>query len=283
MTQSKSHGALFSFLIITLCFTLSACGAKKTSGAATLEAGIPKALLRSKLVYETAQGVHLQTPGQKSEILVEGAKWPRWRPDGKAIAFLRGEDVCVINPATKEIQILAKTQTPKTLVYSHDGSEIWFSDGKTVKAVSVTDQKERVLVQDGEFLEIDSGPESKSLVATVKSFGYKVKVYNLENDQNRSLGKGCSASFSPDGKYVTNNLDGHQALAIVNVSNGNREKSLPAPGGMLTDNQFWSNHPDWIMSMEEESGHLLAHRFSDGKVWKLSDVSGADRPDLWVP
>ncbi len=283
MNISKSRFPTFPLLLLMLSFCINACTAKSTSADAKLEAGIPAALGTSKLVFESAQGIHLQTPGKKPELLVDGGKWPRWSPDGNTVAFLKGKDVCIIHLPSKEIKVLAKTETPKTLVFSHDGSEIWFSDGKAVRAVSVNTLNKRVLVEDGEFLEIDSGPESKTLVATVKSFGYKVKVFDLENNQNRSLGKGCSASLSPDGKYATNNLDGHKELAIVKVSDGEREKTLPAPEGMLTDNQFWSNHPDWIMSMEEESGHLLAHRFSDGKVWELSDVSGADRPDLWVP
>lgn len=281
MKSRKMPVGLFCGLLLFLI----SCGSGGATGnpEPVLETGIPAALTEAKLVYEGPGGIYLQFPGEKASLIAEGGKWPRWSPDGSWIAFLKGKQVLRLDTESGKVHPLADTSTPKTLAVSPTGKEVWFSEGRKVKAVDIQSRDVRVLAEDGEFLEIDSGPEGNTLVATVKSFGYKVKVFDLVSGEIRSLGKGCSASLSPDGKQATNNLDGHKELALVKIEDGSRIKTLPAPKGSLTDNQFWSNHPDWVVSIDEEHGAVFAHRVSDGKVWQLSGGPKADRPDLWVP
>src|SRR5690606_27830264 len=101
-------------------------------------------------------------------------------PHGEGVAFLRGKEVCMISLATKEIQVLAQTDIPKTLAFSGDGNEVWYSEGKSVRAVNVKTLEQRQVAKDGDFLEIDAGPDGKILIATVKSFGYRLKIFDLE-------------------------------------------------------------------------------------------------------
>jgi hypothetical protein len=271
------------FLLIGL---FSACGNSEspTSGKApNIEAGLPSALKQAKWVFETQAGIFIQEAGKQAEQLAEGGKWPRISPDGDFVAYLKGNDVCTISLETRESKVWAQSSKPKTLAIPSSGKEIWYSEGKEMKAVTIETGEIRSLVKDGEFLEVDTGPDGIILIATVKSFGYKVRVFNLLEESTFTLGKGCSASLSPDGRFATNNLDGHQELAIFDRKDGSVVKKVLAPQGIKTDNQFWSNHADWIASIDEETGHILAHRVSDGKAWKLSDKDGGDRPDVWIP
>jgi|GEM_PF-1217334 len=276
---------LFKFSLVVGLF--SACGNSESqtlTNAPKVEEGIPSALKHAKWVFESDQGIFIQK-GDESEaqLLVEGGRWPRLGPKGDVVAFLQGNKVSLMTLATRETKVLAETTKPKTLTLPSTGDEIWYSEGREMKAVKIDSGEIRSLVKDGEFLEVDAGPEGKTLIATVKSLGFRVKWFDLSNNTSKTLDKGCSASLSPDGLLATNNVDGHKRLAILNVNDGSLKTSVLAPQGMHTDNQFWSNHADWIASIDEDTGHILAHRVSDGKVWKLSNKDGGDRPDLWIP
>lgn len=287
MNQFPTTSFLFLCKFSLVLGLFSACGNSESqtlANAPMIEEGIPSELDDAKWVFESDQGIFIQKSNQpEARLLVEGAKWPRFGPNGDVVAFLRGNEVCLITLDTKEIQVLAETSTPKTLVVTASGEEIWFSEGKEMKAVKIDSGEIRSLVNDGEFLEVDAGPDGKTLLATVKSLGFRVKWFDLSNNTSKTLDKGCSASLSPDGFLATNNVDGHKRLAILNVNDGSLKTSVLAPQGIHTDNQFWSNHADWIASIDEDAGHILAHRVSDGKVWKLSNKDGGDRPDLWIP
>lgn len=274
-------------LLLITTFLITACGNQPAEGDAmfpAIETKLPEMLRGAKLVFEHADGVYMRELGSGAATLaVPGAKWPRWSPDGSFIAYLKENGVHRFFPETGRHEKLADVNDPRTLVVAPDGNEVWFSEGSAVNAVDLESKKVRQLAEDGTFLEIDAGPDGKTLVATVKRFGYRVKVFHLETGKVTELGKGCSASFSPDGFTVTNNLDGHQYLALIDWNSGDTRQKIPAPAGTKTDNQFWSNHPDWIVSMDESDGSILGHRVSDHRVWKLSAVPNGDRPDLWIP
>lgn len=272
--------------VLMCLLVFSGCGNSKPEAAAEVPGvspGAPEALRGARLVFERPDGVYLRAVPGEAERLIEGGTWPRWSPDGRFIAFLRDGAVHRYILDEARVEELAPVGDPQAVAVPPGGGEVWFTDGNTVKAVAVEGKAVRTVVEGARVLELDAGPEGRTLVATVKHFGYKVMVFDLAAGSSRTLDKGCSASFSPDGSRVTNNVDGHTRLALLHPETGKEMKSLPAPSAMKTDNQFWSNHPDWIVSMEEVHGHILAHRVSDGAVWRLTELTGCDRPDLFVP
>ena len=272
---------------LILCVLLFAgCGNPESGANAagpSVETKPPAALENAKLVFQRPEGVFLQRVGREPELLVEGGSWPRWSADGSFVAFVRGNRIGRILLESGRVEFLADAGDPNAVAVPPGGEEIWFTDGDAVKAVSTLDRTVRTLAEGPRFLEIDAGPEGRRLVATVKHLGYRIRTYDVVAGSSDTLAKGCSASFSPDGTTVTNNLDGHTRLALLDAGSGASGGVVPAPSGIKTDNQFWSNHPDWIVSMAEESGNVLAHRVSDGRVWRLYGGGGADRPDMYVP
>jgi len=113
--------------------------------------------------------------------------------------------------------------------------------------------------------------------------GFGIKRYSLAtDDESILLGRGCSASLSPNGTRATLNLNGHRELALLDVRTGDTLATLSAPPDTQLDNQYWSNHPDWITAVSHK-GDIFLQRVTDGTCWRITRTGDADRPDLFVP
>ncbi|MDF3131135.1 hypothetical protein P0Y35_18135 [Kiritimatiellaeota bacterium B1221] len=250
-----------------------------------VQEGWPAALKDGRLVHESPEGIVLHEEGKKPRLWIEGGRWPRWSRNGNALFFIRGKEIGWKDYRSgKETMILRMTQPSVLAVYDH-GREVWVGEGQQVKALNPETGELRLVIEDDTFRELDVGPDGKRMVATVrgKRGGNIIRYFDLQRGETRDIGKGCSASLSPDGTLATNNVSGHQELYLTQVKDGRLFKSLKTPEGHRTDNQYWSTHPDWVVALSEKKGQILAQRVTDGKVWILTEKVNADRPDLWVP
>lgn len=271
---------LFTFLPLIFLF---ACGNAPVPEGSVPAFSVPEELKQARLVFQREGNVILSAPLTKGEevTLTEGSV-PRWSADGSWIAFLRGNQVGRVFPESGGVEMLSEVRNPRTLAVPKLGNEVFFSDGDEVKAVNVETKAVRVLTEGITLLELDS--VGKRLIGTQKKLGgYQVIALDLDSGDIMSFGRGCSASTSPEGDRITRNGGDHTRLAILDAVSGDTVQSLLAPPGRKTDNQSWSNHPDWVASMDEDSGHIYAHRVSDGAVYRISRGGDGDRPDLWLP
>ena len=56
-----------------------------------------------------------------------------------------------------------------------------------------------------------------------------------------------------------------------------------APSGLKFDNQFWSNHPDWIVSQSEGTYvDVYIHQISASRAIRVTDSGDCNRADLYV-
>jgi hypothetical protein len=273
---------LFGFILI---FLLLGCRAElpPAEEGSVPEVSIPGPLQEAKLVFQRQGNIYLASPlhNTSAKALVNGQR-PRWNTEGTWIAFLQDNSICRIFPDTGVVEVLSEARNPRTLAVPKTGNEIWYSDDGNVMAVNVITKEVRRVVQGFAPLEMDVAGEE--VLGTVKVLGgYRVRARNVHTGKETDFGFGCSASFSPDGTNVTRNEGDHMRLALHDTTSTNIKSHLQAPEGRKTDNQFWSTHPDWIVSMDEESGHIYAHRVSDNSVYRITEEGGGDRPDLWVP
>ena len=226
----------------------------------------------------------LQVGSTKAKtIIIDGMK-PRWSPDGEYIAFLRGNDIMHARSDGKKVEKLTTANVGFALAYHPDGKHVVYTDHKEAKSVNIETKEVKVLLKHDEFKEIDISKDGNMLIATQKKFGgYSVRAYNLSSGDGWVIGNGCSTSFSPDFTKTINNLHGHKELAIRDVKSKEILQKISAPTDQRFDNQTWSNHPDWIVSVNEgRFNEIFVHYLPDNTNYQITRLGNTDYPNLFL-
>jgi len=252
--------------------------------------GSPKALpaaaagLKGAVVYHHRGGIYKTVLGTTKAVpLAKKGAYPRWSPDGRHVVFLDGHRVMQVDANGEGLEVLATVEEPRVVNYHPNGEEVLFTDAENVKSVHLPSGEVRVVAEGFWFGEIDINRDSSRLIATVKRFGYELRAFDLARGRNRSFARGCSASLSPDATLVTNLGGDHKELALRAWSDGNVRRVIHAPPGLKFDNQFWSNHPDWIASQSEgDASDIYIHRVSTDTPYRATFTGDCSRPDLFV-
>lgn len=241
--------------------------------------------LRGRLVYERPDGIYLtDIESNNSRRLAEGGTYPRWSPDGNHIAFVQKTSIMLISSKGGKVRLLANANEPRALCFTADGRDVLFTDGKRLRRVEVKTRIISDLPLNGRFLELDMNRDARYLAATVKTTtGYKVRLYSLSDFSGRTVARGCSASLSPDGSLVTVNSNDHKELHLYNTQNLQRKGSVETGKGSRFDNQFWSNHPDWLVStFEGKKKDIFLHNLAKSTAYQVTFTGDSDRGDLFV-
>ena len=238
------------------------------------------------VTYQRPDGIYkIALDGKTHHKLIGSGSSPRWSPDGSKIAFIQGKKIMLMSADGNTVREVAQATRARTVCFHPDGTAILFSDTNKVKMVQTNTATVQDLLQvKGEIRELDISSDGHHLVFTVKTaFGYFVKTYSLQSEQLKKVSRGCSATISPDGKRVTVNSSNHRQLKIYDYHTLQKTGSIPAPPGNRSDNQFWSNHPDWLTSTSEIDGHdIYIHQISTGKTYQITTSGDCDRGDLFV-
>ena len=237
------------------------------------------------VVYQRPDGIYkTRVDKRQSQRLVENGTYPRWSPDGKMIAFLRGRAIMVMTSEGGRPQEIAAVDRPRAVCFHPDGRRVLFTDGKIIRSVRLSDRKVQTVLRGYDFRELDISADGTNLVATVKTAtGYYVKTFELDAKRSRTVSRGCSASISPDGKYVTVNGDKHKRLNLYQWDSLRLTGYVNAPEHNRFDNQYWSNHPDWLVSTSEIKGNdIYIHQISTNRTYGITAYGDCDRGDLFV-
>lgn len=239
------------------------------------------------VVYERPDGIYRSQAGvTEAFLLAKDATYPRWSPDGRHVAFLRKNQIMRVRADGTEEEVIATVGEPHAINYHPGGHAILFTDDHVVRKVSLDTGVTTDVRDDLSCFELDISRDGTRLVATTKGaagMGFKVQAFDLPGDRAWKIGKGCSASLSPDGDLVSNLSANHKQLALRDWMTGDVVHTLDAPPDLQFDNQFWSNHPDWIVSQSEgERQDVYIHRVSDNRYLRVTSSGDVNRPDLFI-
>ena len=278
--------------ILTLTATvvaLATAGCAQEPDASDSEAARAAAIelggrLDGSVVFQRADGIYVVRIGEfEPRRLAAPGTYPRWAPDGRAVAFVRGNEIMQVQADGSNLRMLATTRRGKAVACHPNGKDVLFTDIDAIKAVDLESGEIRTLVTGTEFFGLDISAAGDRLVATVKRRGYEVRAFDLTEDRSWTLGSGCSGSLSPDAELASNNMGGHHRLALRRWGNGEIAATLHAPKGTAFDNHFWSNAPDWLACIREgKETDILIHQVSSDRSTQVTFRGDADRPDLFV-
>lgn len=239
--------------------------------------------VEGKVAFQRGDHTYIQEIGGEPRLLSKNTSWPRWSPDGSMIVAVRGRAIVEFQLGGGGSRVLARADAPRAVAWHPTGRQVFFTDGERVRAVDRESGKHWTVTRDYTFRELDVSPDGRRLVTTVRDFGVKIRMVDIREGSSRELADGCSASFSPDGGLVTNLLSGHRRIALLSPDTGKQVRVLDAPKGLKYDNQYWTNHPDWVTGESEGEQHdiILIHT-GESRVHRVTDVGDATRGDVYI-
>jgi uncharacterized protein (TIRG00374 family) len=241
--------------------------------------------LSGKIVYQRPDGIYVLDLGEnKPRRIAPYGSYPRWSPDGRRIAFVHDNAIMTVMADGGKMRKVAAAQQARAVCFAPDGRSILFSDGNHVRRVDLDSLAVSEVLRDGEFREIGIAGNGGKLAATIRiRFGYRVRVFDLQNGTDRTVAGGCSASLSPGGELVTVLGGDHEKLFFHRWDNLQRSGYVSAPAGMKFDNQYWSNHQQWIISTSEGAHHdIYVHHVPSDTAYRVTTSGDCDRGDLYV-
>ncbi len=279
-------GALFFVMISGLYVNgnanPSSTGSNKSNAVTLIH---PDKLPHGRIVFMKAGGIYVKELGDDTEkrVLVKGT-YPRWSPDGNKIAFVHNHQIGMFNLTDNSTTYLAKAENPRAVVFNDTGKSILYADAETIFSVDIHSRQKKKVAQGKDYRELDVAKKGSLLAVTAKEiFDYYVYIIDLKNDRIKKIARGCSASLSPNGERITVNSRSHLELKLFDRLTGEKTGSLDAPSGYKFDNQFWSNDPDWIVSISEENeADVYVHQVSTNQSWQVTQTGDCDRPDLYI-
>lgn len=237
-----------------------------------------------RLVYERPDGIYIyDTVKKKAKRIAREGRNPRFSPDGEYVVFVNDNAIMMVTDGGNRLREIARSEQPRTLCFHPDGT-VLFSDGKAIKRVHPKTLEVEDVIRDGLIRELAINKTGDRLVATVKSAtGLRVKTIDLKSGEIRTVSRGCSATISPDGRYVTVNARDHRKLYVFDWQGLKKQFSIPAPNGGKFDNHYWSSSNHWLVSTAEGDRHdIYIHHVPSGWNDRITDTGDSDRADFFV-
>ncbi len=242
-------------------------------------------LVRGWVVYHRPDGIYKIKIGEtKEHQLAPFGTAPRWSPDGQHIVFVHRNDIMHMQANGKKLRKIAETNKGKAVCYHPSNKAVLFTDNKYIRQVDLRSGRIDTLAKGHEFREIDISQDGKSMAVSVRTpWGFQVRLIDLASGERKKVASGCSASLSPDLKYITVNGRGHRFLDLYSIDTLSKVGRVSAPEKKRFDNQFWSNHSHWLVSKsEDDEENIYIHHLPSDRSFQVTVSGHCDRPDFFV-
>ncbi len=217
--------------------------------------------------------------------LAEHGRFPRWSPDGRWIAFIRGREIVCMTAGGRRERVLARGEetSPRALTWHPNGREVWFTEGTRIRAADRFTGQVRTVRETPFLANLDLDDSGRRLIITIR--GHQMLACEPpETGALRPLAAGCSATLSPDGRWFTRNTGRHQWMAVHRWEDASQIGEFHAPPGRQIDNEKWSNHARWLVlrANVQTNGDIFAWNPFEDRGARVTFFDDANRPDLFV-
>ncbi len=254
-------------------------------GAPSVQLTVPTHPPEGSVVFQKPNGIYAILVGSKDEVRLSNfGSYPRWSPDGKKIAFVDGNRIMMMSSRGQDVIELTTTSKGKAVCFHPDGQSILFTDQKSIRRVDISTATITTVATGNEFFELDISNDGETLVVTEKEFGgYRVVAIDLPSGNHSIISRGCSASISPEGNFITVNSLDHGELFLFNRKEKSKTSSLQMIKGLTFDNQYWSNSQEWIASKSNGAdNNIYLHHAPTSANFQVTFSGRCDRPDYRI-
>ncbi|MBW1955552.1 MAG: flippase-like domain-containing protein [Deltaproteobacteria bacterium] len=244
-------------------------------------------LIRGRILYSRSGRILKQKIGDWTPQDLGEGEYARWSPSGKQIAVYHQGSIFVMKAdGTQRRKLLDIPHKAANcpIEFHSNGKEILFiNPGKGLWVVRIDDGKTRPLQTSVKF-DGEPGISSEGNRIAVRQ-GNRLFAVDLETQEVRQYGRGCSPGISPDGTRLMQNLHGHRKMLIRDFK-GNGAFGLSAatclPDGKW-DNHHWSNHADFIAAQGNgDLKEVYVISVSQNRCYRVTWIGATGYPDLFV-
>ncbi len=249
--------------------------------------------VRGVAVYELSRdnkhsGIWKTHLGELEAIrLTRDGRYPRLSPDGRLVAFLRGDAQIRLMTIQGRHQRLLHSGSSRipAISYHPNGREIVYLENGEVRSLEIATGRISTLRKIPVPAAVDVSADGRLLIVSTNDKGrHEMHACRLPDGEWIPLGRGCSAAVSPDGSMISDNIDTHRYLRLRGTTDFREAGRVPAPRGMTIDNEAWSNLSDWIAYRSEPRNHrfIWIYHLGDPAPLQATFKRDADRPDVFL-
>ena len=249
--------------------------------------------VRGVVVYERGRdgkhfGIWKTTLGETAAYrMTRDGRYPRLSPDGRDMAFLRGDAQILLMPVrgNRERTLYTGASRIPAISFHGNGREILFLEKDEVKSVEIATGRVSTVRKIPVPAAVDVSADGSLLIVSTNLKGrHEMHACRLPDGEWQNLGRGCSAAIAPDGSVLTDNNFNHRFMRVLSAADFQETGRIPPPPGMTLDNEAWSNRNDWISYRSEQRNHRFAwlYRLGDTAPLQATFTRDADRPDVFL-
>ncbi|MFO1531457.1 MAG: hypothetical protein U1F77_17395 [Kiritimatiellia bacterium] len=151
-------------------------------------------------------------------------------PDGGRLAYLRGDaEIRIMSIRGRGDRLLhtAGARIPR-ITFHPGGREILFLEKDEVRSLDLAGLTVRTVRQIRVPAAVDVSEDGRHIVSTNLKGRHEIHTCLLPDGEWNTLGRGCSAAISPDGRVMTDNHFDHHYLRVLQTSfPGDRAGAAP--------------------------------------------------------
>jgi plastocyanin len=177
---------------------------------------------------------------------------PVFSPDGGQVAYSKNNKISIKNSdgsgSATIIDVSCPTGKEPCLSWIElSGAQYlyWSEQSGAIYRVRIgASEKEKVHNSSDKLYMVSVSADGKKAACSKPSWSaWAIDIGGGE----RSLGGGCQATVSPNGKYVTHNLSGHKKADIHDHASKSVVKTITCPTGEFNMHRFSHHSNDWVV------------------------------------